>query len=75
MTTQFTEQEQSILSTLPPQVQQILSEHPSVAENYLSILERPDLPKDSGCSSVCRLLRLRRISQHLYREWRGDSQR
>ena len=51
MTTQFTEQKQAILSTLPSEVQEILREHPSVAENYLSIYALPDLPKDSGCSS------------------------
>jgi hypothetical protein len=50
MTTTFTEKEQSILNTLPTEVQQTLREHPSVAEHFLRVRELPDLPKGQGCS-------------------------
>lgn len=50
MTTLFTEQEQSILNSLPLDVQQILSEFPTVAENFLSARGMPDLPKGEECS-------------------------
>jgi hypothetical protein len=50
MTTTFTEQEQSILNSLPLEVQQTLRENPSVADNFLRIRDLPDLSKDNECS-------------------------
>lgn len=50
MTTTFTAQEQSILNALPLDVQQTLSEFPSVAENFLSARGMSDLPKGEECS-------------------------